>query len=135
MSSQPNQRISTFRSNIKKVSDAHVVAFYGLQPGQACAAKVDWLLDNLRYIYPHNFEKATTDWKQPFRNPVIPSIMHAAYWTGASAVGLREQDSNIVFASCRHDRPSEQEVPIPMVALVGSVVRPLLCLIAILVTR
>ena len=48
--------------------------------------------------------------------------MRAAYWTGASPVGLREQDSD-VFESTRDDRLSEREMPIPMVALVGCAVR------------
>ena len=47
--------------------------------------------------------------------------MRAAYWTGASTVGLREQDSD-VFES-RDDHSNKREVPIPMVALVGCAVR------------
>ena len=50
--------------------------------------------------------------------------MRAAFWMGTSAVGLRKQDSYLVFDSSHDDRPSEQEVPIPMVALVGAAVCP-----------
>lgn len=50
---QPNQRISTFRSAIKKSTDAHVTAFYQLVPN-ACGEKITWLFNHLTYIYPYD---------------------------------------------------------------------------------
>lgn len=50
-SNQPNQRISTFRKELKELAQNAVLAHYALTPGE-CGPKVDWLLSELIYIYP-----------------------------------------------------------------------------------
>ncbi|CDO73949.1 hypothetical protein BN946_scf185016.g106 [Trametes cinnabarina] len=60
----PNQRVSSFRSGVKKITDAHVAAFYNLQatPGE-CDKKVEWLFEHLAYLYPSDMHASLTEWK------------------------------------------------------------------------
>ena len=48
---QTRQRISTFRLAVKRVADAHVVAHYNLNPGNAIQ-RVRELFEYLTYMYP-----------------------------------------------------------------------------------
>ena len=49
---QLEARIPTFRINIKNSSDQAVVPHFGLAAG--CAEKIDFLLKQMRYIYPYD---------------------------------------------------------------------------------
>ena len=58
LSSQGKQRISNFRGGVKKAAKAFVVGFFGLTtltPDQ-CREKVDFMLNNLTYIFPFVYE-------------------------------------------------------------------------------
>ncbi|PIL26550.1 hypothetical protein GSI_12308 [Ganoderma sinense ZZ0214-1] len=126
LASIPNQRISTFRSNIKKNADSTVGAFYGVQqvPGQAgeTADKVEWTFDHLKYIYPLVLEpadKRSAAWAKPYQNPAVASMLRTCFFTGATAVGNRDAAR---FVSSRLDWEDELEIPMPMLALVGAAV-------------
>ncbi|PIL31106.1 hypothetical protein GSI_05802 [Ganoderma sinense ZZ0214-1] len=126
LASLPNQRISTFRSNIKKNADSTVGAFYGVQqaPGQAgeTADKVEWTFDHLKYIYPLVLEpadKRSAAWAKPYQNPAVASMLRSCFFTGATAVGNRDAAR---FVSSRLDREDELEIPMPMLALVGAAI-------------
>ncbi|KAI8994098.1 hypothetical protein BD414DRAFT_411913 [Trametes punicea] len=108
LTSLPNQRISTFRSQVKKVTDAHCPPHYGLQAGsEDTLEKVEYQFSDLRYIYP-----------SPYSNAIIQHTLRAAFWNVPSAVGYRIED---FFPSARRDRPDEKEIPMAMLALVGAV--------------
>ncbi|KAI0772148.1 hypothetical protein BD413DRAFT_612966 [Trametes elegans] len=97
----PNQRISTFRGSIKKATDAHVIAFYQLNP-TTCSEK---------------YEKRTVPWSKPYQHPAVAAVLHACFWTGTQSFANRYPTQ---FTSSMLSRPLEREVPAPMLALIGA---------------
>ena len=52
--SQPSQRISSFRRDVKKCADNLCADLYGIEPGDL--QHVTWLMEDDRYVYPHKYE-------------------------------------------------------------------------------
>ncbi|KAI0833358.1 hypothetical protein BC628DRAFT_1498791 [Trametes gibbosa] len=112
----PNQRVSTFRSTIKKCTDAHVTAFYQIVPNE-CVDKIEWLFNHLTYIYPHNYETRTIPWSKPYQHPAIATILRVCFFTGGGSFAHKHAKR---FSSLSTARPNEIEIPAPMLALVGA---------------
>ncbi|KAI0821717.1 hypothetical protein BC628DRAFT_1393213 [Trametes gibbosa] len=111
----PSQRISTFRSELKELSQNATVAYYGLTPG-VCAPKVEWLLGELIYIYPNlDFERTNGSWEKPYGHPLILCMIQQAFFNGDGSHAARFPD---MFKSTLIGRPDELELPMAMVALV-----------------
>ncbi|KAI0649797.1 hypothetical protein C8Q79DRAFT_940804 [Trametes meyenii] len=113
----PSQRISTFRGLVKKCTDTHVVAFFGLAQSPQCEEKVIWLLNHLTYIYPAEFGHGNVPWNKPYQNPSIVAVLRACFFTGASSFGIRNLGR---FSSTLNTRPDEKEILMPMLALIGA---------------
>ncbi|OJT02125.1 hypothetical protein TRAPUB_7420 [Trametes pubescens] len=111
----PSQRISTFRKELKELSQNAAVAYYGLAPG-ACAPKVEWLLSELIYIYPNlDFERTNGSWEKPYSHPLIVYVIQQAFFEGQGSHAQRFPE---MFKSSLADRKEELELPMAMVALV-----------------
>ncbi|KAI0819371.1 hypothetical protein BC628DRAFT_1036872 [Trametes gibbosa] len=115
----PSQRISTFRLEVKDISQNATTAHYGLVPG-SCASKVEWLLGELIYIYPNlDFERNSGSWEKPYGHPLVAHILQQAFFNGPDSVGRTFPD---MFKSSLADRQQEPEVPMAMVALAGTAI-------------
>ncbi|KAI0373818.1 hypothetical protein BV20DRAFT_677628 [Pilatotrama ljubarskyi] len=119
LASIPNQRISTFRGVIKKSADANVAASYVL--GQEnCEDRVAWLLKHLTYIYPADFaSQAAIPWNKPYQHPGVFSTLRACFFNGTSSFAAKHVSE---FVSTFTSRPDEKEVPLVMLALVGTAI-------------
>lgn len=73
---QPKQRISTFRSGVKKVTDSNVDGYYHLSSKieDDCMDYVAWLLEHMRYMYPFTYEVS----QALLAAPSIPPLMSAS---------------------------------------------------------
>ncbi|CDO74226.1 hypothetical protein BN946_scf184721.g5 [Trametes cinnabarina] len=119
LGSIPNQRISTFRSELKDLAQNSTAAHYGLVPGQ-CALKVKWLLGELIYIYPNlDFERNSGSWEKPYGHPLVLHILQQAFFGGPDSVSRRFPE---IFVSSLQDKSEEHELPMAMVALVGTAI-------------
>lgn len=98
---------------------------------------MNWLLPELVYVYPCNFEvcrlslplrvcksifrvvknKSCSDAK-PYQHPVVASIVREAFFKGSKSFASRNPD---VFTSSLPSR-DEKEIPAAMLALVGTAV-------------
>ncbi|KAI0661141.1 hypothetical protein C8Q70DRAFT_968957 [Cubamyces menziesii] len=115
----PNQRISTFRKELKELAQNSVLAHYSLIPGD-CGQKVDWLLSELIYIYPKlDYERNQGSWEKPYGHPLINYVIQQGFFDGPDAVGNRYPE---IFKSSLRERENECELPMAMVALAGTVV-------------
>ncbi|KAI0349242.1 hypothetical protein OH77DRAFT_1415399 [Trametes cingulata] len=106
LASIPNQRISTSRGAIKKIADAHVTAYYALGR-EDCKERVAWLLKHLTYIYP----------AEPYQHTSIVATLRACFFGGAHSFAAKHVSQ---FTSTLANRPDEREVPLVMLALVGT---------------
>ncbi|RPD72205.1 hypothetical protein L226DRAFT_442490, partial [Lentinus tigrinus ALCF2SS1-7] len=103
----PLQRISNFRGQIKKATDALVRRAYDLKQGDAL--KVLWYEEGLRYIYPYDYEAYST-------RIFVDALMDALFATPRS-YGYRAASR---FTSSLADKPDEKEIPAAMLALVAT---------------
>ncbi|KAI0746221.1 hypothetical protein C8Q80DRAFT_1121117 [Daedaleopsis nitida] len=117
-----NQRASTFRGVVKKITDSSVVAFYELKPGQ-CTAKIDFLLEWLVYIYPHTFKvgdgQSLVSYAKPYQHNIVEHALRTCFFDGTHSPAAREAHR---FSSVLDDRPDEKEVPLAMLALVATAI-------------
>ncbi|KAI0821652.1 hypothetical protein BC628DRAFT_1394069 [Trametes gibbosa] len=117
IASIPNQRISTFRGRVKEKSDIAVAHSYGLVPGKA-QEQVAWLLPELIYIYPTDYEKRYIAEAKPYQHPIVASILREVFFKGPTSFACKNVD---IFASSLPPRP-EKEIPMVMLALVGAAI-------------
>ncbi|KAI0824024.1 hypothetical protein BC628DRAFT_1420456 [Trametes gibbosa] len=117
IASIPNQRISTFRGRVKEKSDIAVANAYGLVPGKA-QEQVAWLLPELIYIYPTDYQKRYIAEGKPYQHSVVTSILREVFFKGATSFSVKNDD---VFVSSLPERP-EKEIPMVMLALVGAAI-------------
>ncbi|KAI0762222.1 hypothetical protein C8Q74DRAFT_1450516 [Fomes fomentarius] len=101
LSALPKQRISTFRSAIKKITDSHVLAYYSIKAGDS-EKKPE------TYNVPYN---------KPYRHPVFESVLRASFFSGTSSVAHKHPYR---FGSTSAQHPEAKEVPMAMLALVGA---------------
>ncbi|CDO69798.1 hypothetical protein BN946_scf184766.g43 [Trametes cinnabarina] len=117
LSTIPNQRISSFRGKVKEKSDIAVAAAYGLVSGNA-KERIEWLLPELIYIYPTDFEKKSIVENKPYQHPIIASVLRETFFKGPQAFASKNED---IFTSSLPQRP-EKEIPMVMLALVGTAI-------------
>ncbi|KAI1793585.1 hypothetical protein LXA43DRAFT_1092748 [Ganoderma leucocontextum] len=115
------QRISTFRSTVKKNADAHIMAYYRLGPDpQKTQEKVNSLFDSLKCVYPIT-EKDTqlsALWKKPYSHECIAAVLRAAFAMGPNSLISQHPE---ILLSMNPKHPNECEILIVMLALVGTV--------------
>ncbi|TBU41222.1 hypothetical protein BD309DRAFT_868740 [Dichomitus squalens] len=122
LSALPRQRISSFRGQMKKCAETHIVPQFGLVQGE-CEAKVEFLFDHMAYVYPcvYDAKKQSVTWAQPYGGPIVAALARHIAWTGPSAIAVRNP---LQFTSSIHDSPqvNEKEIPMPMLALIGAAI-------------
>ncbi|EJF60826.1 hypothetical protein DICSQDRAFT_170686 [Dichomitus squalens LYAD-421 SS1] len=122
LSAIPRQRISTFRGQMKKCAETHVVPQFGLVQGE-CEAKVEFLFDHMAYVYPciYDTKKQSVTWVQPYGGSIVTALARHIAWTGPSAIAIRNP---LQFTSSIHESPqvNEKEIPMPMLALIGAAI-------------
>ncbi|KAI0689213.1 hypothetical protein C8T65DRAFT_664229 [Cerioporus squamosus] len=115
------QRMSTYRGSVKKAADSHAAAFYQLRPG--CGQLVTALFDFLSYSYVYTWDaaKAKLDvtWHKPYGNEIYPAILHSCFFNGPTSLASKNAHR---FVSSLDLRPDEKEIPIPMLAFVGTAI-------------
>ncbi|TFK79320.1 hypothetical protein K466DRAFT_505728, partial [Polyporus arcularius HHB13444] len=109
LASLPVQRISTFRGKVKGLTDQSVSKAYNLDIGDP--AHVKWLKTGLRYIYPNDYS--------PYGLDIFAQTIRQAWFKGPRSFGWTIIDK---FPSSLPDKPSEKEIPAPMLALVATAV-------------
>ncbi|TBU36477.1 hypothetical protein BD309DRAFT_984915 [Dichomitus squalens] len=114
------QRISTFRSAIKKYADAHSVAHYNLSAKNS-PDLIRFLFLHLTYIYPYVEQDGnrTVPWTKPYLNDCVIAVLRSAFFSGTNSFVMQHED---VFTSSSAQRPAEHEVPMVMLALVGTAI-------------
>ncbi|KAI0703891.1 hypothetical protein C8T65DRAFT_654546 [Cerioporus squamosus] len=121
ISSIVKQRMSTYRGSVKKLADTHAAAYYQLKQG--CAPLVTHLFDHLTYNYPFNYDPNNNNihvfWNKPYGHEAYTAMLHASFFTGQNALGIKNAS---LFRSSLDTRPEEKEIPIPMLAFVGTAV-------------
>ncbi|KAH9847583.1 hypothetical protein C2E23DRAFT_847901 [Lenzites betulinus] len=117
LGSIPAQRISTFRGRVKKHTDGVVAETYNLQPGDG--HRVDWLDQQLNYIYPHNYKSQKVDRHLPYKPSIFTQVMRSAWFSRPTAYGFAIIDR---FTSSSLKHPREKEIPAPMLALAATAI-------------
>ncbi|KAH9857830.1 hypothetical protein C2E23DRAFT_881394 [Lenzites betulinus] len=117
LSAIPNQRISSFRGKVKEKSDAAVASGYVLVSGKS-SDKVNWLLPELIYVYPCDFESKSISEAKPYQHSVVVSVIRETFFKGPKSFANRNPD---VFRSSLPNR-DEKEIPAAMLALVGTAI-------------
>ncbi|TBU52392.1 hypothetical protein BD310DRAFT_952753 [Dichomitus squalens] len=116
------QRISSFRSVVKK-------SHYPLATSPDTTALVNGLFEWLTYIYPYTEQASTTNgkrtvpWNKPYLNDCVVAVLRAAFFTGPHSI---VNAAPAIFASTLPQRQDECEVPMVMVALVGTTIHAVL---------
>ncbi|TBU22113.1 hypothetical protein BD311DRAFT_676836 [Dichomitus squalens] len=119
------QRISSFRSVVKKCAESNVVAHYPLATSPDTTALVNGLFEWLTYIYPYTEQASTTNgkrtvpWNKPYLNDCVVAVLRAAFFTGPHSI---VNAAPAIFTSTLPQRQDECEVPMVMVALVGTAI-------------
>ncbi|TFK52085.1 hypothetical protein OE88DRAFT_1699514 [Heliocybe sulcata] len=119
MAALPNQRISTLRGNIKKLTDLQVMTSYGLQQRDELVSDIDWLQKDLQYIYPLDVERRTHKANAPYEHQIFIDILRAQFFAGPSSIASQYSD---LFVSTLTDKDSEKEIPGAMMALVSTAI-------------
>ncbi|KAN0101349.1 hypothetical protein V8E55_001333, partial [Tylopilus felleus] len=134
ISSLVSQHISNEQYTIKKKADVMVPGEYGLRvkasstsdgnTSEEVAAMVEWLSNDLMFIYPCNPKPETFQANKPFSHPVIIPLLRSLFFVGSHSHYLRHQD---IFISSLSNRPGECEVPMVTLALVCASVYNAIC--------
>ncbi|KZT74260.1 hypothetical protein DAEQUDRAFT_296645 [Daedalea quercina L-15889] len=122
----PAQRVSNFRGEIKKKTDALVDGYYGcsrFEDRDALLDAIDWLKEEGMYHYPCDPKKREFEGGKPFGHPIIEATFkqtifqirkHRSCFGPAQVIDLCE--------SSLLDRPDEKELPIAAVSLIATAV-------------
>ncbi|KAG9316873.1 hypothetical protein JVU11DRAFT_2949 [Chiua virens] len=121
LSSMVSQRLSNEHFYIKTKADNMVPSMYGLQVSPSASDTmvwplseiVDWLSNDLMFIYICNAKEKTYQAHKPFSHPIVVSLLRAIFFIGPDSRYLRHQD---IFISSVADK-DEREVPMVMLAL------------------
>ncbi|TBU26654.1 hypothetical protein BD311DRAFT_666987 [Dichomitus squalens] len=88
-------------------------------------ALVNGLFEWLTYIYPYTEQASTTNgkrtvpWNKPYLNDCVVAVLRAAFFTGPHSI---VNAAPAIFTSTLPQRQDECEVPMVMVALVGTAI-------------
>ncbi|KAI0331457.1 hypothetical protein GY45DRAFT_1300919 [Cubamyces sp. BRFM 1775] len=115
LASIPAQRVSSFRGNVKRITDPLAPNAFGLKSGDS--DYVEWLKEMLRYIYPVDYAKERCQGDKPFGAPVFVQALRNAFFHSSRSIGNL---LTIHFESSDPERPEEKEIPAPMLALVST---------------
>ncbi|KAI1785051.1 hypothetical protein LXA43DRAFT_1119318, partial [Ganoderma leucocontextum] len=115
-------RTSTIRLAVKRVADAHVVAHYNINPGNAIGRVRD-LFEWMMYIYPFTDQAdggRSVPWAKPYIHPCVVAVLRAAFVNPGPHSMLTDHPE--IFASTHANRPEETEIPTVMAALVATAI-------------
>ncbi|TBU36602.1 hypothetical protein BD309DRAFT_878102 [Dichomitus squalens] len=115
------QRISSFRLAIKKIAESNAEAQYNLSASPTTADRIAILTKWLVYIYPFTEPegKLTVPYNKPYMHECIVIVLRNMFFVGPrSLINLSPE----IFTSTLPQRPDEREVPMVMLALVGTAI-------------
>ncbi|KAG1890698.1 uncharacterized protein F5891DRAFT_1197850 [Suillus fuscotomentosus] len=116
----PEGRMSSFCTNLKKLTHQIVVSHFGLQKG--CADKVEDLLKSHKYIFPTD-AKGKVLGDQPFCDEATIDIIRLSFFDGGEdSFGSQCHDD---FVSVL-DGNNEPELPVAMVCLTATMIYAIL---------
>ncbi|KAI0944927.1 hypothetical protein AcV7_001598 [Taiwanofungus camphoratus] len=118
LSKLPAQRIYNFCGEIKKKTDGIVSGHYQCRLGRQ--KEIDWLLQDLRYIYLCNPETEMLLLNKPFLHEGIITALQQCFFHGRHSFGMKNLE---LFTSSLPDKPDEKELPKAMCALASTAVR------------
>ncbi|KAG1880032.1 hypothetical protein F4604DRAFT_1922723 [Suillus subluteus] len=115
----PEGRMSSFRTNLKKLAHQIVVSRFGLQKG--CADKVEDLLKSHKYIFPTD-AKGKVLGDQPFCDEATIDTIRLTFFDGEDSFGGQCRDDFISVL----DENDEPELPVAMVCLIATMIYAIL---------
>ncbi|KAG1833789.1 hypothetical protein EV424DRAFT_1639922 [Suillus variegatus] len=115
----PEGRMSSFRTNLKKLAHQIVVSHFGLQKG--CTDKVEDLLKSHKYIFPTD-AKGKVLGDQPFCDEATIDIIRLSFFDSEDSFGSQCRDD---FVSVL-DGNNEPELPVAMVCLIATMIYAIL---------
>ncbi|KAG2036761.1 hypothetical protein BDR03DRAFT_982709 [Suillus americanus] len=104
----PEARLSSFRTNLKKLAHQIVVSRFALKKG--CADQVEDLIKSHKYIFPVD-AKGKVLGDQPFCDESIIDTIHLSFFDGENSIGVQSRDD---FVSVL-DGNDEPELPVAMI--------------------
>ncbi|KZT67686.1 hypothetical protein DAEQUDRAFT_812741 [Daedalea quercina L-15889] len=126
----PAQRVSNFRGEIKKKTDALVDGYYGcsrFEDRDELLDAIDWLKEEGMYHYPCDPKKREFEGGKPFGHPIIEATFKQTIFQirkHRSCFGPTQVTD--LCESSLLDRPEEKELPIVAVSLIATAVYALL---------
>ncbi|KAG2121765.1 hypothetical protein DEU56DRAFT_927242 [Suillus clintonianus] len=115
----PEGRLSSFRTNLKKLAHQIVVSRFGLKKG--CGEKVDDLIKSHKYIFPTD-TKGKVLGDQPFCDESIVDTIRLSFFDGENSIGVQSRED---FVSVL-DGNDEPELPVAMVCLIATLIYAIL---------
>ncbi|KAG1733126.1 hypothetical protein EDB19DRAFT_2041291 [Suillus lakei] len=115
----PEGRLSSFRTNLKKLAHQIVVSHFALQKG--CADKVEDLLKSHKYIFPTD-AKGKVLGDQPFCDDATIDTIRLSFFDGEDSFGSQCRDD---FVSVLEEN-NEPELPVAMVCLIATMIYAIL---------
>ncbi|KAG2125889.1 hypothetical protein BD769DRAFT_1668710 [Suillus cothurnatus] len=115
----PEARLSSFRTNLKKLAHQIVVSRFALKKG--CADQVEDLIKSHKYIFPVD-AKGKVLGDQPFCDESIIDTIHLSFFDGENSIGVQSRDD---FVSVL-DGNDEPELPVAMVCLITTLIYAIL---------
>ncbi|EIW74928.1 hypothetical protein CONPUDRAFT_159699 [Coniophora puteana RWD-64-598 SS2] len=119
MSSVALNRLSIYRTDVKKVAVKHTVKEYGIRPNDN--KRLEELTVTNEFIFPLNKTTHKPDPGLPFQHPAVLNTLRGAFFKGPNSAGVkfRSQFTSILAGP----QASELELPSPMLALAATAVR------------
>ncbi|KAG1885857.1 uncharacterized protein F5891DRAFT_1178319 [Suillus fuscotomentosus] len=115
----PEGRLSSFRTNLKKLAHQIVVSRFGLKKG--CGDEVDDLIKGHKYIFPTD-AKGKVLGDQPFCDESMVDSIRLSFFDGENSIGVQSCDD---FVSVL-DGNNEPELPVAMVCLIATLIYSIL---------
>ncbi|KAI1784367.1 hypothetical protein LXA43DRAFT_1066820 [Ganoderma leucocontextum] len=94
----PNQHVWLFHGKVMKLLGGQVGTFYDLTPGNN--KKAEWLQEDLRYIYPHNYAAKTVSKKDFYDLAIFEAALHSCFFNSPQGYGYQ------IFACIEDYRPT-----------------------------
>ncbi|KAG1760277.1 hypothetical protein EDD22DRAFT_955085 [Suillus occidentalis] len=115
----PEGRLSSFRTNLKKLAHQIVVSRFGLKKG--CGDEVDDLIKGHKYIFPID-AKGKVLGDQPFCDESMVDTIRLSFFDGENSIGVQSREN---FVSVL-DGNNEPELPVAMVCLIATLIYAIL---------
>ena len=74
---------------------------------------------SLRHKLSTWLQRRHVPWAKPYLHPALVSVLHQCFFAGSGSIGSKHASR---FTSSLAERPDEKEIPMAMLALVGTAV-------------